>query len=173
MNLGTLYLNGVNGITNYELAMKWLSAAANKGHANAHGNISIMYYNGLGVEKNEKLGFQFLEKSADLGSPYSAYNLGMMYNDEDNSLFDLTKAFDYFQSAANKWHPDAQLALAISYFNGNGTQCDFKVAVKWLVLAERLGAKNTEPVREHFEAFISTEDFESGANLAEEILNRN
>ena len=173
MNLGTLYLNGINGITNYELAMKWLTEAAQNGHANAHANIAVLYYNGLGVDKNEELGLQFLKKSAELGSPDSAYKLGRMFSDEDNAFFDLTKAFDYFQSAANKWHPESQKALAISYFNGGGTERNFQESVKWLVLSERLGADNTQPIRDHFEAYISSVDFDLGAKLAYEILNRN
>ena len=96
-----------------------------------------------------------------------------MHSDEGDALFDLAKAFEYFHSAANKWHPESQKYLAISYFNGSGTECNFQEAVKWLVLSESKGTSNTEPIREHFEAHISPEDFKAGVSLANEILNRN
>jgi carbonic anhydrase len=96
-----------------------------------------------------------------------------MHSDEDDALFDLENAFEYFEFAANKWHLDAQKYLAIAYFNGSGTECNFVEAVKWLVLSEAKGASNTEHIRENFEEYISAEDIKAGTDLANQILTRN
>jgi TPR repeat protein len=118
------------------------------------------------------MGFQLLKKSADLGSASSAFTLGCIYSDEKNDLFDLEKAFEYFHDSANKWHPDSQKCLALAYFEGKGTECNYQEAVKWLILSERLEAQNTQPIREYFEAHISSVDFEFGTKLANEIFNQ-
>jgi TPR repeat protein len=172
MNLGTLYLNGVNGVPNYEQALKWLTAAAEQGHANAHANIAVIYYNGLGVEKNTELGFQFFEKSADLGSSSSCFTLAKMLSDKNNPNRDLEKAFYYYLSAANKWHPEGQYEVAAAYFNGDGITVNYPEAVKWLVLAEKAGVGDAPQMREHFESNIDPNEFQKGVELAKKILEK-
>lgn len=55
-------------IQNYEIALKYLTPAANKGHARAQEVLGYIYARGYGVEKNDKLAFEWMKKSAENGN---------------------------------------------------------------------------------------------------------
>lgn len=73
-------LKGYN-TQDYDTALKYLTPAANKGHAEAQEVLGFMYINGLGVEKNNRLAFEWMKKSAENGNALAQWKVATMFLD--------------------------------------------------------------------------------------------
>jgi TPR repeat protein len=83
-------------------ALKWYTAAAQKGSVDAATNIGSMYAGGDGVPKDMSAAIRWFRQAADAGGASAAYNLSVIYErgdgvprDEPQALSWLTKAVDH------------------------------------------------------------------------------
>lgn len=117
----------------YELAIKKLLPAAQKGHKKAQYRLGRCYDKGHGTPEDNQKAFLWYSKSAAQGYHKAQYQLGRCYKKGKGVAKDKTKAFRYFSKAANQGNANAQFALGKCYFEGKGTPQD-KAKAKTLFL---------------------------------------
>ncbi|MDE5738933.1 MAG: sel1 repeat family protein [Bacteroidaceae bacterium] len=108
----------------YELAIKKLLPAAQKGHKKAQYRLGRCYDKGHGTAEDNLKAFQWYSKSAAQGYHKAQYQLGRCYKKGKGVAKDKDKAFRYFSKAANQGNANAQFALGRCYFEGKGTPQD-------------------------------------------------
>jgi uncharacterized protein len=102
-NLGMAYHAGNRGVPeDLNLAFKWYSTAAQKGHISATAALGYMYEEGLGVGKNLPEALKWYLKAAEQGDSHAAYKLGMMYNFGHGVLIDYVEAYAWFLAAGRE-----------------------------------------------------------------------
>lgn len=102
-NLGMAYHAGNRGVPeDLNLAFKWYSSAAQKGHISATAALGHMYQQGLGVGKNVPEALKWYLKAAEQGDSHAAYELGMMYNFGHGVLIDYVEAYAWFLAAGRE-----------------------------------------------------------------------
>ena len=78
--LGTKLFLGAGGLAKKpDEAFKWLTKAAEQGHAGAQANLAHLYAKGMGVARDDKEALRLLRSAADKGNPAAQTNLGMWY----------------------------------------------------------------------------------------------
>lgn len=98
--LGMAYHAGNRGVpADLNLAFKWYSVAAQKGHVSATGALGYMYRTGSGVEKNGAEALKWYLKAAEQGDSHSAYELGKIYQSGQGVLIDYVEAYAWFLTA--------------------------------------------------------------------------
>ena len=75
-----MYANGEGIEQNYEVAAKWLTLAAELGHARAQNSLGVCYAKGKGVEQNDKTAVKWYTLAAEQGHAEAQNNLGFRYN---------------------------------------------------------------------------------------------
>ena len=70
--------------------MKYYTAAAQVGHADANYNLGIMYHQDDGIAKDVKLALKYYTAAAQAGDADANYNLGIMYHQGDGVAKDVT-----------------------------------------------------------------------------------
>lgn len=96
-------------------AMRWLRAAAEKGHAYALCNMGETYLYGepsLGIERNVEKALDLLTRSAERGCVQAQYQLGELYLGSKGVHPDYEKAFKWLIAAAkDKKSSDGDMAM--------------------------------------------------------------
>jgi TPR repeat protein len=123
----TAYNDGVLGaiyrdLGQYQDALKWLRAGAEKGNANAQNNLGIMYHDGQGVPQDYTQAMQWIHKAAEQDNVKAEFNLGLMYHEGQGTLQDYTQAKQWFSKAAEQGDINAQYSLGIMDKEGQGKQ---------------------------------------------------
>ncbi|XP_023237646.1 protein sel-1 homolog 1-like [Centruroides sculpturatus] len=86
--------------------------------------------------------YQFLADKGDVqaqGNPVGQSGLGLMYLYGKGVQKDYSKAYKYFNLAANQGWVDGQLQLGNMHYSGLGTQRDYKMAIKYYTMASQSG----------------------------------
>lgn len=117
----------------YELAIKKLLPAAQKGHKKAQYRMGRCYDKGYGVAEDNAKAFQWYSKAAAQNYHKAQYQMGRCYKKGKGVAKDKTKAFQYFSKAAKQGNAKAEFALGECYFGGKGVAQD-KVKAKALFL---------------------------------------
>ena len=131
----------------YEIALEYLTKAAELGDADAHYNLSIRYDNGDGVEKDKRKEMYHLEKAAIGGHPEARHNLG--YYDWNNGRFE--RARKHWIIAANLGCHESLKGLRVLYASGYASKEDYADALRAYQTAVE-AAKSSE--REEAEAIM-------------------
>lgn len=115
---------GVILARDYKEALKWYKKAAKQNHAEALNRLGELYQYCDEIDKDPTLAFSYYEKSI-FCHPYSLrgmVNIGLCYENNFGTQLDLSKAFYYYQKAAEDENfSDAQYHLGRCYENGIGT----------------------------------------------------
>lgn len=122
-NLGHLYLCDKK----YDMAIKWLTKAADKHDADAIYLLGRIHEKGYGVEKNEKLAITFYTRAANLGDVDAQYVLGCHYQKSNN----MQAALPFFTAAANNACGKSQYELAVYYMTAADVEDHKKIAFEW------------------------------------------
>jgi len=137
LNLGLMYYNAMSGAQNYQAAAKWLSLAAEQGHANADAYyaLALMYSNGWGAHQDYQAGVKWYALAAEQGHADAQYNLGLMYSNGLGAPEDHKAARKWLSLAAQQGHADAQNSLGVMHLNGEGVRKDYVQAYMWFNVA--------------------------------------
>ncbi len=119
-----------------------LRAAAEKGNAEAQGNLARMYNNGWGAPKDKDLTFYWAKKAADQGNALGQNYIGQAFFQGDVVAKDLKQAARWYRLAAEQGFPVAQSNLGWMYMKGNGVTADASQAVNWFRKAAEQGSSN-------------------------------
>jgi TPR repeat protein len=116
-----------------EKIMKYMTAAAEQGHAFAQYKLGAYYYYGL-IEKDLEKGLEYLNQAYENGSSYAAAVLGdyFLYG-AANPDVDYNDAFQYYKYAAENDYISEGIGLC--YFYGIGVERSESEAFKYFTIA--------------------------------------
>lgn len=138
-NLGVMYAAGNAVPQDYQQAIIWFREAADQGFALAMNNLADMYKKGLGVKPNHMEADKWRKKYQDTinttsSTPVVIKTVGKDEYEKGLEFYyrwDFVGAAEWFQQAATKGHPEAQLKLATMYQHGQGVKKSEEQAQYW------------------------------------------
>lgn len=143
-NLGVMYAAGNAVPQDYQQAIVWFREAADQGFALAMNNLAEMYENGLGIKPDHAEADKWRKKSHDIGNktnstPILIETVGKKEYETGLGFYygwNFVEAAKWFQQAATKGHPEAQLKLSTMYQHGQGVKKSEEQALYWLQKAQ-------------------------------------
>jgi len=123
----------------YDMAVQWLSLAAETGFANSQYSLGKMYQYGLSVDQNDEEAARLFIDAAEQGFASAQYNLGKLYRDGRGVPRDVSLSIQYFEQAAFQGHAGAQNRMATRYARGEGVVQDDITALMWATLSADQG----------------------------------
>ena len=169
-----LFVEGIfaNEAGDHKTAAKKFTEAANKGNAEAAGQLAIMYTNGDGVIKDDQASFRWNKVAAELGDSDSQAALGYAYITGKGVQKDFKLGVTWLKLAAEKGDDGAQLNLAISYYNGQGVLQDNIYAYMWANIAGSNGSEQGPQLRNKVAQEMSQSQIEKAQTLSRECVNK-
>lgn len=156
--LGVMYRVGLGVERNKEEALKWYRKAARQKNANAMFNLGAAYYNGDGVAIDDSAAYAWFLLAREGGSknagdavsraeselrPWAIDDglkkIAVMYDKGDELPQDLRESAKWYQKAAERGDPEAQIATATVLLNGKGIPQDYGGARHWCEQAAKHG----------------------------------
>jgi hypothetical protein len=99
--------------------LKQIKQLAKAGDENALFDLALIYFNGKEIPKDNKEAFKWWIRSSEQKITKARYEPERVYSSKE--LF-------WIKEAAEEWHYDALLTLALMYYNGEGFQQDYEEA---------------------------------------------
>jgi TPR repeat protein len=122
---------------------------AEQGHARAQCKLGLCYDNGDGVEKNLAEAFRWYRKAAEQGNAWAQFKRGFCYAKGDGVEKNPVEAVRWYRKAAEQGNAWAQNNLGSCYEKGTGVvQNDAQACVHYLI-ANALGATDTELMQDN------------------------
>lgn len=145
-DIGSLYYTGRAGEQNYSKAIKYYTIAADGGCRQAQENLGYCYYYGRDTEVDYKKAFHYFALGAFDGHIRSLYKIGDMYRNGYYVEKNAKEAFYIYRRCADTMRGDAlsfvgadvMMRLGDCYFEGVGTEVDYKLALEYYQRSERL-----------------------------------
>lgn len=145
-DLGSLYYTGRAGEQDYTKAIKYYRIAADGGCRQAQENLGYCYYYGRDTEVDYKKAFHYFALGAFDGHIRSLYKIGDMYRNGYYVEKNESEAFYIYCRCADTMNGDAlsfvgadvMMRMGDCYFEGTGTEINYKVALEYYQKAERL-----------------------------------
>ncbi len=147
-NLGLMYAAGRGVRQDFQQAVAWFLEAANQGFPLAMDNLANMYEKGFGVRPNKEEAWKWRGKAHSAGftaKTNDVMNVARVGQAEYQKALEFyyqwkfAEAAPFFQQAAEKGHPEAQLILGTLYQYGHGIQKDEQQAKHWTQEAAKQG----------------------------------
>lgn len=172
--VGDMLRHGAFVVKNTDRALEFYKSASNGGYAESAFTIADMYLNGTDVHRDISVAIHWLKTAAQLGSSEASYVLGYLHSKrKSSSPEDLSKAAEYFKSAANNWHEKAQVEYAALLLAGKGTQRNLIEAYKWVELAASTGYEEAHYLRATLATEISVADMALARKRAQNWFEQN
>ena len=134
---GQKYRHGDGVPKDPQKAMELFNAAIAQGDYDGETGIAFLYELGEGVPKDLAEAITHYQNAASHGSLWGKYWLGMMYSDGNGVPRDPKKSFELISEAANGGLQEAELSMAIAYFNGISAGVDQDLP-RFFSIVERL-----------------------------------
>ena len=120
--LGNIYYQGLDGLSDYIKALCYFEKAANMGNAYALYYLGIICNNGLSVPKDIEQAIRYYNKAIEKGDKkYAPVNLGFIYYFE-SAYKDYAKAYSYFKIAEENKNTAAMNMIAYMKALAQGTE---------------------------------------------------
>lgn len=116
---------------NYAEAVKWYSAAAERGNVSAQSWLAICYFNGLGVKQDYAEAAKWYGKAAEQGDASAQCWYASCYYNGWGVTQSFEEAVKWYQKSAEAGYASAQCWLGICCYNGQGLAQDHDAAAKW------------------------------------------
>lgn len=136
-NIGICYMQD-SDIRDYDKSVEWMTNAAEHGHLNAQYTLGrlYLYSDGTIVAMNPNKGIEWLSKAHDNGHNKAAYEIAIYLDGSGEK----ESAVEWFKEGAMIGNIDAQHALGVYYFNGEGgLKVDHETAASWYQRAANNG----------------------------------
>ncbi len=91
----------------YNTALTYFTAAANKYHEESCMSLGLMYYDGVGVEQNSEKAFFYFKRAAELGNIDARYYTGLFLAEGIGTEENFFQGYRWLELAANEGHPSA------------------------------------------------------------------
>ena len=141
-----------NKAEKYDVSVKLLEEAVEKGSAAAANELGGAYLKGRGVEKDEEKALSMYQQAEKMGSASAAYNIGVCYAYGYGVEADEATAFQWFRKAAESGSPFGMYATGAWYASGTGVKADKEQAVSWL---EKYGSSGNTVWTEQVQALLA------------------
>jgi len=161
-----LYAKNYETKRDYAVALKWLTAAAQKQQPMAQHELGLMYLDGLGVNKDIPKMVQLFEKASANNYIPAARDLGDFYASADFGYLNMPLSFEHYLHAARLGDAQSERNTAMLYCNGNGTEKDMVRCAAWLFRATEKDAKTNEADMNNVTAAPSPTDLQRAKALA-------
>lgn len=146
-NIGTMYVAGRGVKQDFQQAVAWYLEAAHQGFPLAMDNLADMYAKGFGVmpDQAEASRWRAQARSAGFTGAKDVMHIERVGTTEYQKALEFyyqwkfAEAAPFFQQAAEKGHPEAQLILGALYHDGQGVQKDKQQAQYWTQEAAKQG----------------------------------
>lgn len=109
--LGDLYAGG-GSKTDYGLARRWYTRAANGGAASAYASLSVLYLKGLGGAKDVCEAYRLSLEGAWKNDALSAYYAGLFFQNGECVAVERHQARSFFEKSASLGYAPAKQALS-------------------------------------------------------------
>ena len=130
--LGDMYAGGDGTGQDFAEALRWYRKAADDGDPKAMIKLGLMYRDGEGVPEDYAEAARWLGEASESRFELEArYYLGLLYREGKGVQRNSARALMLLRSAAAFDDPNAEIAVAEMYENGEGVPQDLHEAVKW------------------------------------------
>lgn len=145
-DIGALYYTGRIGEQSFEKAVKYYKISADGGCRQAQENLGYCYYYGRDVEVDYKKAFHYFALGAFDGHICSLYKIGDMYRNGYYVKKNTSEAFSIYKRCYELLcegnipfvGADVMMRMGDCYFQGIGTDVDYKAALEFYQNAENL-----------------------------------
>lgn len=135
-DLSDCYIDGNEVAKNEELAVKWVTKAADLGHPLAQAALGCGYFLGtLGVEQNYSLSEKYLKMAADKNLSEAQAYLSILYL----HMEEYNQALVWARKAAQASNSEAYSVLGDIYLKGLGVDSNPAEGLKWYEMAAKNG----------------------------------
>jgi TPR repeat protein len=135
--LGWVYFTGQPVEKNDQLAVQWMTKAANQDVKDSQTQLGLMYLVAKDVPDNYTLAREWLIKGATHGDDDALNALGAIYSEGLGVKANGEEAVKYFRKAADDGFAMAQYNLGYQYYTGKLVPQDYKEAAKLFQQAAR------------------------------------
>lgn len=145
--LGECYEKGFGTTINLNLALENYLAAADANKTFAQNQLAIWYYLGKEpvLQQNYEEAYRWASKAAEQDAKDSLYILASCYDNGHGIAKSRSKAFEYYQKAADQGHFGAMDDLAWIYFKGtHGVKKNPHLAFEWGMKSAKEGITNSQ-----------------------------
>ncbi len=146
-------------------ALKFLSDAAQQGHAQAQFNLAVMFQRGEGTvpDLNEALRWFQMAEENEYPSAYGAvaeaqFAIGLQFSKAGS----FAKAIEWYQKASERNHFKSQYNIGIQYLDGEGVHEDPHEALKWFERALEAGHPKAQEMVAEAQHCIALDFHKSG-----------
>ena len=140
--VGWMYESGrlaEKGRPDYEQALIWYRAAADKEYPEAQRKLGALYAAGNGVTRSDSAAYQWYRDSAEQGYAPAQVAVGELFEAGRGVNRDYVRALAWYTKAAEKDYAQAQYLLARMYERGRGTTRNKTAATAWYAKAADQG----------------------------------
>lgn len=113
-----------------ELAMYFLTRAANLNHKEAQARLAEYYYKGIYIEKDDILAFEYMKKAADSDNSLAINNLGYFYYEGIGTDINYELAYEYLYKAYKMGETCSLNELGNMLYTGKGTTQNIDLAIE-------------------------------------------
>lgn len=133
--LGKSYFIGAHGLEkNMQKSYELFSKGAAAGDIDSLDRLAAFYMTGSVVKKDSEKALELSLKAADGGSVTALLNIASIYFEKK----DYPKVIEYLKKAVEKGEVKAMLILGLMYKDGEGTDVDNKMAIKYFMMGANL-----------------------------------
>lgn len=142
-DLADCYADGEGVAKNEELAIKWLTKAADHGHSLAQTTLGGLYFMGMsGVEQSYTLSEKYLKLAANKNVVEAQAFLSQLYV----NIEEYTQAIVWARKAAQASNPEAYNVLGQIYLNGLGVDTNPIEGLMWYEKAAEKGDADAQNI---------------------------
>lgn len=113
-----------------ELALYFLTRAANLNHNEAQARLAEYYYKGIYIEKDDNLAFEYMKKASDSDNALAINNLGYFYYEGIGTTINYKLAFEHLYKAYQMGETCSLNELGHMLYTGKGTIQNIDLAIE-------------------------------------------
>lgn len=122
-----------------ELAMYFLTRAANLNHKEAQARLAEYYYKGIYIEKDDILAFEYMKKAADSDNSLAINNLGYFYYEGIGTEINYELAYEHLYKAYQMGETCSLNELGHLLYTGKGIPQNIDLAIEFWNTGKDLG----------------------------------
>ena len=138
-NVGACFAEGLGVARDPELALRWLTLAAEAGDPVARRNLAALYFKGEGVAQDHTRAAELYRAAAKVGDAPAQDTLSWMLLEGETAPFDASEARRWALAAAEQGVAPAMTRLGMIYHNALGVDRDPATAATWWAKAAARG----------------------------------
>ena len=128
----------------YKEAYRFISTAAEQGHAPAQTKLGFMYHSGRGARQNQVEAVRWFKRAAEKGDALAQRTLGIIYENGEGVGESCVEAVKWYRKAAGRGDAKAQYKLGVMYRKGECVRQDYAESVRWYRISAEHGNQDAQ-----------------------------